>query len=138
MTQAAELSEYLLRVFSEGVPHDLIDNLPRLLSDVILGDGGTTVGANGIRKRFITLRLGDGFEQVMAALRAGKILELLHAGNPSLGDQSTANLEAQASMRFNNTISSWVINPFLINDLRAHESNAGLHIRSQPHGILHE
>jgi hypothetical protein len=96
MTQAAELSEYLLRVFSEGVPHDVIDNLPRLLSDVILGDGGTTVGANGIRKWRITLRLGDGFEHVMAALRAGKVLELLHAANPSLDDQGTAKPRSAA------------------------------------------
>ena len=58
--------------------------------------------------------------------------------NAIFGGAAMENREAQPSIRFNNTISSWVISPFLINDLRVHESNAGPHIRSQPHGILDE
>jgi len=81
--QAAELSETLRQVFPDGIPHELVENIPRLLSDVLLADGGTTVGTDGIRERLITLRLGAGFEHVMAALRAGKLLDLLHAANSS-------------------------------------------------------
>jgi hypothetical protein len=81
--QAAELSEALRHGFPDGIPHELIENVPRLLSDFILADSCTTLGAGGIGERLITLRLGNGFEHVMAALRAGKILDLLHAANLS-------------------------------------------------------
>ncbi len=81
--QAAELSETLGHVFPDGIPHELIENLPRLLLDIVLSHRSPALGANGIRERFITLRFGDGFEHVMAALRAGKILDLLHAANNS-------------------------------------------------------
>jgi hypothetical protein len=84
--QCTRLSKALRLSFPEGIPHDLIRNLPRLLSDVVLGDGGTTVGTDGIRKRLIALRLGDGFNYVMTALRAGKILDLAHAANTSTLD----------------------------------------------------
>ncbi len=57
--------------------------------------------------------------------------------NAIFGGTAMENREAQP-LRFNNTISSWVISPFFINDLRVHESNAGPHIRSQLHGILDE
>lgn len=82
--QLAELSDALGHVFPDGIPHELVENLPRLLSDVILSNSSPTLGADGIRERLITLRLGAGFEHVMAALRAGKPLDLLHAANSRL------------------------------------------------------
>ena len=81
MTQGAQLSESLLRLFPEGVPNDLVENIRRLLSDVVLCDGGTTTGTDGIGKRLIRLRFGDGYENVMTALRTGKISDLVHAAN---------------------------------------------------------
>ena len=68
----AELSDTLGHVFPDGIPNELVENLPRLLSDVLLSDSGSALGADGIRERLITLRLGSGFQDVMAALRAGK------------------------------------------------------------------
>ena len=79
--QAEELSEALARVFPDGAPHQIVENIPRLLSDFILRDSSTTVGADGIRKRLIALRFGRGFDHIMTALRAGKIFDLVHAAN---------------------------------------------------------
>jgi len=81
--QVAELSATLGHVFPDGIPDELVENLPRLLSDVVLSDSGTTLGTDGIRERLVTLGLGSGFEHVMTALRAGKILDLLHTANRS-------------------------------------------------------
>ncbi len=76
--QGTELSEALWQIFPDGIPHDLVENIPRLLSDVVLSDSGTTFGTDGIRKRLIALRFGSNFDHFMAALRAGKILDFIH------------------------------------------------------------
>jgi hypothetical protein len=76
--QVAELSDMLRHVFPDGIPNDLVENIPRLLLDVVLSDGGTALGTDGIGQRLITLKIGSGFEHLMAALRTGKISEVIH------------------------------------------------------------
>jgi hypothetical protein len=76
--QADELSVLLAEHFPRGVPDDIIEDISRLLSDVSLSDGRSTLGAGGVREWRIFLRFGNCFDALMAAIRAGKISDFIH------------------------------------------------------------
>lgn len=67
-----ELTEALQVTFSEGIPSNVIDDLKGLLSNVLVSYRSTAVDADGTDKILVSLDFGDGFERLIAALRAGK------------------------------------------------------------------
>jgi len=71
-TQMDELTELLQSRFPEGVPSQILRDFQGLLSDVILSDGGSTLGTDGTIEIVQGLRFGARFESFRAAILAGK------------------------------------------------------------------
>jgi len=69
-------NDFLLR---HGILLDeLIENILRLPFDVILRDGGTARGADGVLERRVFIRGDRRFEDCLSALRAGKWNDFIH------------------------------------------------------------
>jgi hypothetical protein len=79
--ETVELVEQLeeLRKLLEKVPQLGFDDFECLSRDIALGNRTTAIGADGVREIFIRLRLGVGYEKLMAALRTGEIAKVAHA-----------------------------------------------------------
>jgi len=64
---------------SGALPDDLIENILRLPFGVVLRDGGTAIGADGILEKRFFIRADSLFEDFMSALRAGKANDFIVA-----------------------------------------------------------
>ena len=71
-TQLDDLTALLKSRFPSGIPNQLIGDFQSLLSDVILSDNGSTLGTDGTVEILQSLRFGSRFENLTAAIRAGK------------------------------------------------------------------
>jgi hypothetical protein len=76
--QMKELTELVNGLFPEGPSDEIVENLKRLSLNIILSDRRTTVGADGIGQYIIRPRFGAGYDNLMAAMRAGKIDRVSH------------------------------------------------------------
>src|ERR1035438_3322478 len=73
--QACEMAELLNNAsLPEGFPSDLTATL----FDVVLSDGGTTLSTDGTKEVLIRLHFGSKFEELMTALRTGKLDDFIH------------------------------------------------------------
>lgn len=70
--QLDDLTTLLKSRFPSGIPNQLISDFCGLISDVILTDGGSTVGTDGTVKVLQRLRFGSRFESLTAAILAGE------------------------------------------------------------------
>jgi hypothetical protein len=86
--QAEELKGLLASTFPEGVPNDVSENLLRLLTDFDLGNADTTLRAENGGVLVISLKFGNIYGDIVAALRAGKISRFLHDCMPSIASPS--------------------------------------------------
>ena len=83
-TQAHELSQLLETdandlLGSDGLLDDLVESILRLPFNVILRDGGTAIGTDGILEKRFFIRGDSLFDSLLAALRAGKWNEFVIA-----------------------------------------------------------
>jgi len=91
-TQVNELSRLLKTnaddclLGADSFSGELIENILRLPFDVILRDGGTTIGADGILEKRFFIRGGSLFDDLMSALRAGKLSDFIHVNAPMFRD----------------------------------------------------
>ncbi|MHB8539824.1 MAG: hypothetical protein ACYDCD_02630 [Candidatus Acidiferrales bacterium] len=83
-----ELVEALQVNFPEGVSNHVRTYLSAMLYDIVVGYESTTIDAGGINKILVSLDFGDGFEDFIAALRAGKINDVIHGYGTPLANMS--------------------------------------------------
>jgi hypothetical protein len=79
LTRQAKEIAGLFQVF-ENVPPDLCAELEVMLSDVVLGDCSTAIGADGAHELIQRLRFGDTFERLRAAVLARESGIVSHPG----------------------------------------------------------
>jgi hypothetical protein len=73
----------LLSCFPDGIPHELIGDVEKLFSSVILGEFTTTFGADKVIRYLFCPRFGSRFEDFLAAIRANK--SAFHTSSCHLG-----------------------------------------------------
>jgi hypothetical protein len=82
--QVAELVLLLRKVFVDHLPDYIVEYLSGLSSDIVIADGRTALGTDAILEKHFIIRCGTRFNDLMTALRAGKILDLAHATHTSI------------------------------------------------------